>query len=331
MSGLPLCGAVVTLLCGIAPIDAQAASCTFSKDLEPGTVGADVLCLQQYLNTNGFVIAEAGAGALGKETDEFKTLTKAAVIKWQVAHNISPASGYFGPKSRAMYKSLITGVTTPSTGSSSVGTGNTLIDQLLSQIETIQKQQQAKATTSPAATEKVPPVVAGETVTRTAAETEVRTLMGKIIDAIEDAESEIDDSDDKSAIKEGEENLVNAREDLFAGLRNFTNEDYTKTKKRFTSALEWAQDALAAVAGDSEKTKAKDLIKEVDKRMQDIQDELDDADLNRATTRDIEDLLGEAQDTLSEAEDAYDDEDYKDAYEYAKDTDDLLDEAEDLL
>lgn len=74
---------------------------SFDRDLEKGMTGEDVRALQVYLNTHGYVVATTGAGSVGHETTLFGSATKAALVKFQKASGISPASGYFGPKTRA--------------------------------------------------------------------------------------------------------------------------------------------------------------------------------------------------------------------------------------
>ncbi len=73
----------------------------FSRNLMTGMFGRDVKLLQQYLNLHGFNVASAGRGSPGNETEYFGQATRAAVIKFQVAAGIKPASGYFGPISRS--------------------------------------------------------------------------------------------------------------------------------------------------------------------------------------------------------------------------------------
>ncbi len=90
------------------------ASCSFSRDLTLNSTGADVKCLQQWLNANGYQVAASGAGSAGNETSFFGPATRAALAKYQAAKSISPAAGYFGPKTRA---SLSAG------GSTGTGTG----------------------------------------------------------------------------------------------------------------------------------------------------------------------------------------------------------------
>lgn len=78
----------------------------FTKTLSLGMKDAQVVTLQKYLNANGFPIAQTGAGSVGKETTYFGPATKNALIKFQKAKAIVPASGLFGPLTR----SFITGV-----------------------------------------------------------------------------------------------------------------------------------------------------------------------------------------------------------------------------
>jgi peptidoglycan hydrolase-like protein with peptidoglycan-binding domain len=73
---------------------------TFVKDLKQGDSGPDVLLLQKYLNTHGFVITTSGGGAPGSETDTFGSLTKQALIKFQISKGL-PGTGFFGPLTRA--------------------------------------------------------------------------------------------------------------------------------------------------------------------------------------------------------------------------------------
>jgi len=79
----------------IAPIS------IFNSNLSLGMTGIGVLALQQYLNTKGFTVATTGPGSSGQETQYFGHATKAALIKFQTAVGITPASGYFGPITRA--------------------------------------------------------------------------------------------------------------------------------------------------------------------------------------------------------------------------------------
>jgi hypothetical protein len=72
-----------------------AATYNFTTDLTIGSRGADVDALQQVLIDEGFLAIEAPTGYFG-------ALTKAAVVKYQTAHGITPQSGYVGPKTRTV-------------------------------------------------------------------------------------------------------------------------------------------------------------------------------------------------------------------------------------
>lgn len=73
----------------------------FTKNLRKGLFDAEVKSLQIYLNARGYTVTERGPGSIGNENSSFGSATKAALVKFQKAVGISPASGYFGPKTRA--------------------------------------------------------------------------------------------------------------------------------------------------------------------------------------------------------------------------------------
>jgi len=60
----------------------------FTRYLEEGMSGADVLNLQKFLNAQGFIVATSGPGSIGNETDYFGGLTKAALSDFQKAHQV---------------------------------------------------------------------------------------------------------------------------------------------------------------------------------------------------------------------------------------------------
>lgn len=80
----------------------------FARDLFFGSSGTDVKTLQQFLNHQGSAVATTGPGSPGRETTYFGRATRDAVIRFQKTHGISPAAGYFGPKSRAKASALCT-------------------------------------------------------------------------------------------------------------------------------------------------------------------------------------------------------------------------------
>ena len=74
---------------------------TFVRDLTVGSVGSDVRTLQALLNSLGFIISSDGPGSPGQESEYFGERTRQALIRYQEANGIVPASGYFGPITRA--------------------------------------------------------------------------------------------------------------------------------------------------------------------------------------------------------------------------------------
>ena len=73
----------------------------FTRDLTIGSVGEDVKALQKMLNTLGFIVSTTGAGSPGAESTYFGEKTRQALIRYQEANSITPAFGYFGPRTRA--------------------------------------------------------------------------------------------------------------------------------------------------------------------------------------------------------------------------------------
>ena len=81
----------------------------FIKDLQLGDIHDLVKLLQKFLNTNGFALRKAGPGSPGNETNNFGLLTEAALIKFQVSKNISPADGRLRSSTRTtIEKTLLT-------------------------------------------------------------------------------------------------------------------------------------------------------------------------------------------------------------------------------
>lgn len=77
-----------------------------TRDLKLGIISEDVRTLQKFLNNKGFLVAKTGTGSPGKETTRFGPATQAALVSFQKAKKIAPATGYFGPKTRAVMKGL---------------------------------------------------------------------------------------------------------------------------------------------------------------------------------------------------------------------------------
>ncbi|OGG44176.1 hypothetical protein A2841_03085 [Candidatus Kaiserbacteria bacterium RIFCSPHIGHO2_01_FULL_48_10] len=83
-----------------------ATTASFTRSLDVGNSGDDVLALQKFLNAYGFTISDSGVGSPGNETTYFGGKTRAALAKFQAANGISPAVGYFGPKTRAVVNGM---------------------------------------------------------------------------------------------------------------------------------------------------------------------------------------------------------------------------------
>ena len=83
-----------------AVVPAATPSLVFTKDLNVGAQSLAIKSLQSYLNTHGFAVSLSGGGSSGKETTYFGPATKAALVKFQKAHGITPASGFLGPITR---------------------------------------------------------------------------------------------------------------------------------------------------------------------------------------------------------------------------------------
>jgi peptidoglycan hydrolase-like protein with peptidoglycan-binding domain len=94
-------------------------------DLDLGSSGALVVALQNYLIQAASGVAGArlaGAGATGA----FGIITKAALVEFQVSVGIAPASGYYGPVTRAFIAAHPLGTSAPSVPSSSSTSGSTV-------------------------------------------------------------------------------------------------------------------------------------------------------------------------------------------------------------
>jgi hypothetical protein len=75
---------------------------TFTRSLTVSSYGTDVQLLQRFLNSQGFTVSTTGFGSPGNETFYFGPATRAALIRYQKANNITPALGFFGPVTRGV-------------------------------------------------------------------------------------------------------------------------------------------------------------------------------------------------------------------------------------
>jgi peptidoglycan hydrolase-like protein with peptidoglycan-binding domain len=317
---------------------AQAATCTITRDLTLGVTGEDVRCLQQYLNNNGFTIAESGPGAKGNETGEFKALTEAAVRKWQEAKGITPATGSFGPRSRALLASeqsgsgTVLGVDTAASASgTTVSSG--ILQAILSRLVSIERRLDALEGKKPAESTAKPSTPATTPQNTQNRAEQAAAEIERLEAAIADAEDEIAEADDDGERVGVAEELL---EEVSAMLSQAESQNDAKNYDRVLvitkRALPLVAEAVNAIGKRSSGNDDEDdEQEELEKRLEDLRDELDDArdeveeaEDNDENTGDAEDLLDEAEDLLDDAEDALDDEDFNEV-------EDLLDEAEDLI
>ncbi len=108
---------------------AGATSCfTFTKTLSLGTTNSDVKELQKVLNSDAdtkLAVAAGSTGSAGYESSKFGPATKAAVVKFQTKHNITPASGMVGNLTKAALNALCTTSSTTTTTTTTTTTGTT--------------------------------------------------------------------------------------------------------------------------------------------------------------------------------------------------------------
>ncbi len=302
-------------------VDAQTPpTCDFTRDLDVGDTGEDVLCLQKFLNAGGFIITSTGAGSPGNETDLFGTLTKEALAKWQTAQGLSPASGYFGPKSRATYKTPGTPAVnpaSPSTATPGMPSIQEVVAKLSEYADLIKKLQDENAELK-------------QNTSQGSGNDTVREMLKDAHNMVEDAEDAIDDAeDDGEDVSEDKDNLSDAEEEISDGLIAFIEEDYVKAESHAEDAIEALEDIISDLGGDEED--AQDALDDAEEAIDDAKDEINEADDDDDDVDEAEDLLDDAEDKFEDAEDAFDDEDFDDAIELAEEAQDLAEQAVDAI
>ncbi len=88
----------------LQPIPPSIVSQSFTRTLRQGMTNSDVKRLQIFLNTQGFLVAQKGAGSPGHETTYFGPATKSALMKFQSAYKsqtldpqgLKAPTGFFG-------------------------------------------------------------------------------------------------------------------------------------------------------------------------------------------------------------------------------------------
>jgi hypothetical protein len=82
----------------------------FTKTLVLGSIGNEVILLQKFLNTHGFLVATSGPGGAGNETSRFGKATEKALMAYQCSKKIicegSPTSTGYGMVGKTTRKYL---------------------------------------------------------------------------------------------------------------------------------------------------------------------------------------------------------------------------------
>jgi len=280
------------------PLATKAATCNFTVNLELGYQGEEVRCLQQYLNANGYKVSDSGVGSPGQETSLYREKTIEAVRRWQVVNGVMPATGTFGPLSRAKYLSLTSGG--------------------------------APATPATPATPSSPAVPA--TPSSSSAQAKARTAIKAAMTAIKDVENKVEQADDAGwDVDEAEDFLRDAEGDLYSALFSFLDEDYNDALINGQSARDFARDALEALTSGNDPDRAESALENAEEAIENAWDDVRDAENDDEDVGDAEELLEEAEELLEEAEEAFDDEDYDDAIELAQEVEERVEEALDSI
>ncbi len=81
------------------PVDVHAAGTTIKRNHRAGETHVDIVLLQKFLNSHGFVVALTGPGSPGHETAFFGSRTLVALKSYQRSRGL-PATGFAGPLTR---------------------------------------------------------------------------------------------------------------------------------------------------------------------------------------------------------------------------------------
>jgi peptidoglycan hydrolase-like protein with peptidoglycan-binding domain len=329
------------------PAQSRAATtCTFTTDLTLGVQNEAVRCLQQYLNASGYTVSTSGVGSKGSETNQYREKTQDAVRKWQAANSI-PATGTFGPQSRAKYLALTRGGgTTPATPTPSlpptssapaVAARNALTRAIQAYQDAFKSvdEEEVVDILSSAQTELfrafnafLSADYANATVLSISAE-RLANNASKNSDSDDDDDEDSDDIEDD--LEEAKDDLDDARDEV-----DEANEDGEDTDEA-DDLLEDAEDALdeaEEALDDDDEDEAEDLIDEARDLIDEALDEIgsnsgSDEDDAEDALEDVEKELDRAWEKVEEAND--DGEDTDDAEDLLEEAEDLLEEAEEAF
>jgi len=300
--------------------------CSFTRTLDQGVEGEDVRCLQQFLNSNGYIIATAGGGAPGNETTQFGGLTEAAVIRWQEAKGVSPASGVFGPQSQAMY-----------------------LQDLASELQVAL----GITTAQPLANVNVTPQVAG------AADSSVAAIFVAALELIEEADDEVEhlvitDQSYKDELR----NLNKAKREFMSAAMSYFTGDEAGARVALAEVTEFGEAVIDGTTprvavrsnnDDEDEDQEDEDDRDNDRADADVEDDVWDAiDEEWDDYSDVKELIEDedaddedtiqaynqikiASKVLLEAEEAAEDDDYDMAFDLVEEADAIVDQARDLV
>lgn len=291
-----------------------ATKCTFTRDLELGTEGEDVRCLQKFLNEAGFTVSTSGVGSPGKETTQLKDLTKKAVEAWQKTQGITP-TGIFGPVSRAKYSEAASVVlATPSSSPAPIACPSGMVC-------TLNKPKTTTPSSSPSPTPS--PVV--ETPAVSSSEKTAREAIKKALSEISDAEDQIDEGNGDAT--KAKKELDNARDDMNDAVFAYFDGKYSDALEAAQKSFDNAEDAFLAAGGKSQKDETDDRISDIEDLIDQVWDKIDVANKDKKDTDKAESLLNQAEDKIKDATKKFKAKSYDDAENLADDAEDLADDA----
>ena len=292
-------------------ISAPLSPCAFEDNLEVGSEGEEVRCLQKYLNTHGFKVSDSGVGSPGNETGSFGALTREAVKRWQIARGISPATGTFGPLSKTEYLGHVKTLLTAQLQNSSLNPTSISIPTTIST--------------------PVTPVVSVPVVSQ--AEKEAKAALKKAVNILEKTIEDVDDLDsddfDAGDIEDMLEDIEDSEDDLREALRTFLDGDFDEAANQAEDVVSSMTDIADDIHGDGEG--AQDAIDDAEEAIDDARNDIEEADDDGQDVRDAEELLEDAEDKLEDAQEAFDDEDFDDAEDLAQEAENLAEEAVDAI
>lgn len=218
--------------------------------------------------------------------------TRASVAAWQATNGIFPASGFFGGISRSRYAQMYGGYSTS--------------------------------------------YQYGYTTTNQTTDVLARNELVSVHDLLRETRNDYEDAlDDNVAVRDAIDYLTDGDRDLLSGLIAYIGGNFSSALTYARSARTNAEDAADEIGTSSSnrgnRQDARDEITDAENDIDDARDEIDNAYDDGASVREANNRLDDAQNSLDDANRAYDDGDYHRAIDYARDAQDLAQEATDAI